>query len=87
MRATSPAAVRPSWAAISSSTAQNSGSSATEVAWPASSTERFFSVDTYGTATILTSTFMGAPPVMTEWRVSVVKRRRPSGSRISARTA
>ncbi len=46
IRATRPAAVRPSWAAISSSTAQNSGSSATEVAWPASRTERFFRVDT-----------------------------------------
>ena len=38
----SAARLHPRAAAIASSTAQNSGSSAMEVAWPVSSTERFF---------------------------------------------
>src|SRR5690242_7535464 len=39
-----PARLEPRASAISSSTAQNSGSSAMEVAWPVSRTERFFRV-------------------------------------------
>ena len=61
-----PAWVRSRSAPILSSTAQNSGSSATEVAWPDKETERFFSPFTLQrTPTMTISASAGAPWVST----------------------
>ena len=88
IRFISPAWVNPSSAATASSTTQNAGSSATEVAWPDRETERFFSPFTLQrTPTMMISASAGAPWVSTAWRVSVVNRSAPAESRISARTA
>lgn len=88
IRFISPAWVSSSSVATASSTAQNSGSSATEVAWPDRETERFLSPLTpQRTPTMTISALAGAPLVSTACRVSVVNRSAPAASRISARTA